>query len=153
MKTAKKILIITVIVLIIIQFIQPSHDTTAAISPNDISTVVSIPDNVRFLMKAACYDCHSNNTVYPWYSYFQPIGWLLSDHIRKGRKDLNFSEFADYSVRRKQSRMEEIAEVVGKDEMPLSSYRIMHKNANLSPEQKELIINWANQTKELVSDK
>lgn len=153
MKIAKKILMTVGLILVIIQFIQPSHEATAEISPNDISKVVSIPDNVRFLMKGACYDCHSNNTIYPWYSYVQPVGWLLSNHISKGRKELNFSDFANYPARRKQSKMEEIAEVIGKDEMPLLSYRIIHRNANLDPVQKELLIDWANQTKESIVDK
>ena len=145
MKITKTIFIIAGTILILIQFFQHSYNTSEENSAGDISVVVPVPDNVLSLMKSACYDCHSNNTIYPWYSYIQPVGWLLSNHVKEGKEELNLSEFADYFARKKHSRLKQIAETIREDEMPLTSYRYLHKDANLTPDQKELLINWAEQ--------
>lgn len=136
---------------IAIQFIRPARNSSGQVLPLDISHSFPIPDNVQTLLKTACYDCHSNNTYYPLYANVQPIGLLLNNHIQKGKKDLNFSEFGSYSLRRQQSKLKAIANQVNDDAMPLSSYTWMHKNAKLSKENKALIIEWANKTKDSIA--
>jgi hypothetical protein len=140
---AKKILLAVGIVLIIIQFIQPAHNTSVQILATDISKTVSISDSVKTLLKITCYDCHSNNTTYPWYSNIQPRGWLMAYHIKQAKSQLNFSEFSTYSQRRQLSKLDGIANSIKDDIMPLKSYKIMHKSAQLSPDEKLLLINWA----------
>jgi hypothetical protein len=140
---AKKILLAVGIVLIIIQFIQPAHNTSVQILATDISKTVSISDSVKTLLKITCYDCHSNNTTYPWYSNIQPMGWLMAYHIKQAKSQLNFSEFSTYSQRRQLSKLDGIANSIKDDIMPLKSYKIMHKSAQLSPDEKLLLINWA----------
>ena len=144
----KKIGLAVLIVLIGIQFIQPARNENGQALHTDISKTVFIPGNVKSLLKTACNDCHSNNTNYPWYANIQPMGWLLANHIKDGKAELNFSEFGSYSQRRQQSKLKSIASQVKDDEMPLASYAFLHKNARLTKEQKALIIDWALQAKD-----
>ncbi|MFA6469671.1 MAG: heme-binding domain-containing protein [Bacteroidota bacterium] len=107
-----------------------------------LSTVFAIPESVDSILTVACYDCHSNNTRYPWYAEFQPVGQWLDGHIRLGKKELNFSEFASYRPRKQYHKLEEIEEMVKDNLMPLSDYTIMHHDARLSDNQKSLLIAW-----------
>jgi hypothetical protein len=143
MRILKKILLVLLIVFIAIQFIQPARNTNGQVLPTDISNAVSVPENVQNILRTACYDCHSNNTTYPWYNYVQPTAWILANHIKHGKRDLNFSDFGSYSIRKQQSKLKAIADQIKDGEMPLYSYTIIHKNARLSKEEKGLIIDWA----------
>lgn len=131
--------------LIIIQFIRPernqSNDNT-----NDISTKFVVNDEVKQLLKVACNDCHSNNTVYPWYANVQPVAWWLAHHVDEGKRELNFSNFAKYSPRRQYHKMEEVIEMIEHKEMPLPSYTWIHADAKLTEAQQKTLINWANAT-------
>jgi hypothetical protein len=140
---ARKILIGLLIVLIIAQFIQPPHNEGSPFTANDITHTVQVPDSVMTLLKVACYDCHSNSTIYPWYSRITPVNWWLYDHIKEGKRELNFSEFTG-SYRRKMRKLEETAEQTEKHEMPISSYLWLHKEARLNDAQRKLIADWAN---------
>ena len=91
------------------------------------------------------YDCHSNNTYYPWYNNIQPVSWIMESHIKKGKKELNFSEFGTYSKRRQKSKIKSIINQIKDDEMPLSSYTLLHRKSILSESDKLLIINWMEQ--------
>ena len=150
MKLYIKILLALLIVFIAIQFIQPAHNISGQVLPTDITKTVNVPDKVLDIFKNACYDCHSNNSDYPWYAYVQPVGWLLYNHIRNGKQQLNFSEFGAYSQRRQQHKLKSIASQVNNDEMPLSSYTWIHKNAKLSKDDKALIIDWAIKAKDSI---
>lgn len=151
MSLPKKILLAAVIAGLAIQFIQPARNTSDQVSATDISKVVSMPDSVQTVLRSTCYDCHSNNTLYPWYSILQPMGWIMSNHIKHAKKELNFSEFGGYSSRRQSSKLDGIANSIKVGTMPLSPYKMMHKNANLSPNQKMIIINWALNSKDSLS--
>jgi hypothetical protein len=150
---AKKILLISGILFIALQFIRPVHNKSEQILTTDISKVATIPDTVLTLLKNACYDCHSNNTIYPWYSNIQPMGWLMAYHIKKAKNQLNFSDFGSYSRRRQLSKLDGIANSIKDDIMPLSSYKWMHKNAQLSTYKKALLINWVQQVRDSLSVK
>ena len=150
MRFTRKIGLALLIVFVAIQFVQPARNQNGQALPTDISKTISVPLPVASLVRAACYDCHSNHTSYPWYTYVQPIGWLLNNHIQKGKAELNFSEFGSYTIRRQQSKLKSIASQVKDDEMPLSSYTWMHKNAKLSKEDKALIIDWAIKAKDSI---
>ena len=141
-KILKRTFLFLLLAFIVIQFFRPAKNKAAGISANDISTVYNLPGDVNTILKTSCYDCHSNNTVYPWYAEIQPVAWWLYDHIKDAKKDLNFSEFASYSIRRKYRKLEEINELVKKDEMPLDSYLWIHKYAKLNEQQKLTLANW-----------
>lgn len=104
-----------------------------------------MPKDVQSILRTSCYDCHSNTTVYPWYSNFQPVAWWLGKHIDEGKGELNFDAWGGYRLAKKYHKLEEIAEQVEEGEMPLKSYTLIHTNAKLSSEQKDIIVNWAKQ--------
>lgn len=144
MKVVKILLLMLLAVFAVIQFIRPSKNVSDGNSPNDIGTKFGIPGGVYTELKNSCYDCHSNNTRYPWYAEVQPVGWLLDNDIRTGKKNLNFSEFGAYRIRRQYIKFEQIADQVSEEEMPLPNYTLIHKDAKLSPERRTRLVNWAN---------
>ena len=140
-----------VIVFIAVQFIQPARNKSGQVLSRDISKIISIPDNVQSILKNACYDCHSNNTKYPWYVNIQPMGWIMAAHIKNGKDKLNFNEFGSYSRRRQISKLKGIANQIKDDDMPLTSYKMMHRNARVSQAEKTLMIDWAQKTADSIS--
>jgi len=144
-------LLLSGFMLIAIQFISPARNTSGIISDTDISKALHVPDTVMVKLKAACYDCHSNNTNYPWYAGIQPVGWLLSNHIKSAKAQLNFSGFGNYSVRRQTSKLDGIANSIKDNIMPLKSYKLMHKEARLTDEEKNTLIQWSEQTRDSIS--
>jgi hypothetical protein len=139
----KKIVIIILAILIVVQFIQPSHNNGAAETATDITHVVQVPDSVMRLLKTSCYDCHSNHTNYPWYSKITPVNWWLNHHIKEGKRELNFSAIAAGNFKRKARKLKETAELVEKHEMPIDSYLWIHSEAKLDEVQRKMIADWA----------
>jgi hypothetical protein len=148
MKLARYLLLATMIIFVAIQFIRSERNKNEQPSPTDITKALTVPDSVLVILKNACYDCHSNNTDYPWYSNIEPIGWLLARHIIHGKDELNYSEFGTYATRKQLSKLDEIEDVINDDIMPLPSYRLMHKKARLKQNEKSLLINWLQHSKE-----
>jgi hypothetical protein len=151
MKWFKKIILALLVIFIAIQFIQPAQNQDGQVLPTDIEKMVVVPPNVSGILKTSCYDCHSNNTHYPWYSFIQPGAWLMASHIKNGKAMLNFSQFGDLSNRKQQSKLQGIINQVKDGEMPISSYKIIHRNAVLTPAQKTILINWAALAKDSLS--
>ncbi len=139
----KKILIVLLIIFVLIQFYRPARNLAGQQQPNDISQVYAVPENVHTILNKACYDCHSNNTRYPWYAEIQPVRFLLDDHIEEGKRELNFNEFKTFAPRRQYIKLEETIKQVKEDEMPLSSYTFIHTDAKLSDTEKQSLMTWA----------
>lgn len=137
----KTILSVIVLIIVIIQFIQPKKNNTADMS-NSIKKVLPISDTLNNIFQKACYDCHSNHTNYPWYTWIQPLSWWINHHIEEGKREINFDEFAKYRIGRQYKKIQEINEQVKENEMPLESYTKIHKNAILTEEEKLIIANW-----------
>src|SRR4051812_32405218 len=127
MKKGKFILFLLLFVLIGIQFFRPERNIHEGAPGKDIGSYYAVPAEVGPILKKACFDCHSNNTRYPWYANVQPVAWWLNNHIQDGKRELNFDEFGSYSPRKQYHKMEEAAEQVKKGEMPLPSYTWIHK--------------------------
>ncbi len=140
----KKLLIGLGILLIVIQFFQPEKNDSNDLT-YDISTKYEVPENVNQILKVACNDCHSNQTNYPWYAHVQPVAWWLNDHIMDGKRHLNFSTFAKMPIAIQNHKLEETIEMVEEKEMPIPDYTYLglHKEADLSDEERNLVINWA----------
>ena len=149
-KIFKRILIALLIIFIAIQFIRPAKNQSEGISANDISTKYPVPDSIQAILKVACYDCHSNNTRYPWYNQIQPVTWWLNSHVMDGKRGLNFSEFTSYRIKKQFRRLNDINELVKKNEMPLSSYTLIHTDAKLSDRQKLALANWTSALKDTI---
>jgi len=104
------------------------------------------PADVQTLLRRACFDCHSNETVWPWYAQIAPASLLIARDVKKGRKEVNFSTWEKYDDKRKARKLKEIAKQVEKGGMPLYYYLPFHPDAKLSPAERELIVNWAKQS-------
>lgn len=143
MSRTRKVLLGLLAVFIVIQFFRPEKNLSSAPTPNELFAHYQAPDSLKQLIKTACYDCHSNNTVYPWYSNIQPVAWWLDDHIQVGKKKFNFSEFATYAPKKADHKMEELIEMVKEEEMPLKSYTIIHGDSRLTPGQRTALADWA----------
>jgi cytochrome c551/c552 len=103
--------------------------------------VAAIPE-VDALLRRACYDCHSNETVWPWYSQVAPVSWLLARDVREGRRELNFSTWDAYDTKKKTKKLKETAEEVAEGEMPPWVYVALHRHAALSPADAERLRAW-----------
>lgn len=143
MKIVKKILIVLLFALVVIQFIRPEKNQSAEKTANDIVAMYPPDTETAALLDKSCNDCHTNNTKYPWYSNIQPVAWWLADHVKEGKQHLNFSEFGTYRLRKQYHKMEEVIEQVKEGEMPLNSYTWTHGDARLTTEQKAQITGWA----------
>lgn len=139
----KKILLVLLAAFIVIQFIHPKKNTAEGPQPNYIGNAYTVPEDVKSILAKACNDCHSNNTVYPWYAKIQPVDWWLTDHVNDGKKHINFDEYTHKSLRYQYHKMEETIEMVKEGEMPLESYTWVHKDAKLTDEEKIKLTGWA----------
>ena len=149
----KKIGWALLIIIVVIQFIRPEKNKAATKSANDITRHYAVPADVNKILSRACNDCHSNNTSYPWYSNIQPVGWWLANHVKDGKKHLNFSEFASYEPKRQHHKLEEVIEEVKENHMPLDSYLWIHDEAKLSADDKKTVLLWASVLAEQIAAK
>lgn len=140
---AKKILIGLLVVLVLIQFIRPTRNESTAMSATDIEKQYVVPENVKSILSRACRDCHSNNTVYPWYAQFQPGAWLMNNHILDGKKHFNLSEFAVYDPKKADHKLDELVEELEGHGMPLESYLWLHSDAKLTETETKEVMDWA----------
>ncbi|BFM45171.1 heme-binding domain-containing protein [Flavobacterium sp. CFS9] len=141
---AKKIAFIGILIFLLLQLYQPARNSDyGQVSTVSIAKVHHVPKNVEAILQTSCYDCHSNNTRYPWYSNLQPIRSFMENHIEKGKNDLNFSKWGEYSKRKQGTKLNRIISQIKSNEMPLSSYILIHRDAVLSAAQKKEIIDWA----------
>lgn len=138
----KKVLIIILVGFILIQFFPIDKNNPAPTPKMDFLTIKNTPESTANLVRTGCYDCHSNESKYPWYSNVQPFAWFLKDHIEEGRKELNFSTFATYEPKRQAHKLSEAAEQIEKGEMPLDSYVMIHSDAKFSAAQNEQLIKY-----------
>ena len=143
MRKAFKILTGLFVVFVLIQLIPSARNENGQISNKDITKTMAVPSNIQSVLKTSCYDCHSNNTNYPWYSRIQPARFIQDRHVKEGKENLNFSEFGAYSDRKKRNKLRAIAGSIKNEIMPLSSYTMLHSDSKLSVESKALLINWA----------
>lgn len=108
----------------------------------DFMMVNKVPSVIYNQLKVSCYDCHSNNTAYPWYNKIQPAAWYLEDHVNEGKEELNFNEWENYSDRRKKSKLRAIINQIESGEMPMDSYTLIHRDALLNDLSKSKIIEY-----------
>ena len=110
--TIKNILTVLLLLFIGIQFIDIKKNISQDQSANEIGNHYNVPPKIQSILKTSCYDCHSNNTSYPWYSKIQPVKWWLADHVNSGKRHLNFDEFNSYSREKKLEKLDEIVETI-----------------------------------------
>ncbi|WP_421716042.1 heme-binding domain-containing protein [Arcobacter arenosus] len=133
----KRALLIIFSILITMQFFQVDKENKEI----DTTLEIKAPDNIMTMLKNACYDCHSNQTKWPWYSNIAPFSWAINTHVKDGRKALNFSTWEEYSLEEKNKKMKEVFRTAYAS-MPLSSYIRFHEEADLTREQRTQIRDW-----------
>jgi uncharacterized membrane protein len=131
------------LVLVAAQFFRSPRNSGVTEGPQSIVAQHAVPANVRGILQRACYDCHSNNTTYPWYAAVQPVAWWLNKHVSEGKAELNFSEFAAYDAKRAVRKLEATADEVHERHMPLKSYLLVHREAKLTDAEVALVTGWA----------
>ena len=136
------ILIGLIAIIIIIQLIPVDRENPST----NTELALKAPPDIMTILEKSCYDCHSNNTNWPFYSYIAPVSWLIASDVQNARKHLNFSEWNNLPAEKKTKSKEEIIEEVSEDKMPLPIYLIMHSAAKLSDEQKMKLKEWAEKT-------
>jgi hypothetical protein len=141
-KVVKYILILGLITFVIMQFFRIDKTNPKVEKAKDFITLAQPPADVEKMLRTACYDCHSNETKYPWYSNVAPVSWWLKDHIDEGREYFNFSTWADISVEDQNHLLHECEEEVEEKEMPLASYTWTHGDADLSDQQRKTLATW-----------
>lgn len=140
----KKIIIFTGLVFLVIQLIPTTRNQDEAITTADFMEYYEVPSVIQTKLKQSCYDCHSNNTQYPWYQKIQPISLFLEKHIKEGKEELNFNEFGTLSKRQQKSKLKSIINQINDGEMPLLSYTLIHRDAVFTEKEKEQITLWLN---------
>lgn len=150
MKILKYVLIALAAIFIIIQFIPANLPENNNDLTEDLVLTEGAPEEVKLILSKACYDCHSNQTTYPWYSYVAPVSWLVANDTRHGRGELNFSEWASQSKRKKIKILNEMAEEIEEGKMPLDIYTVMHKDAILTDAEIETITSWTAEVSEKI---
>ena len=150
MKIAKIIAVVLLVAFVGIQFVPTERNQSDIVPKTDFMLVNSVPDHIKSKLQTSCYDCHSNNTQYPWYNKVQPIAWFLEDHIKEGKAELNFNEWDSLSNRRKKSKLRSIIKQIENDEMPLDSYTLIHREASFSEAEKQELIQWVERLKDSI---
>ncbi len=143
MKVVKRALAILAILFIAAQFVRPDRTNPPVDPALNIHATAQVPPDVAAILKRSCFDCHSNETVWPWYTNITPINWWIADsHVEHARGHYNFSEWGKKPASDRDHLLDEICEEIEKDAMPLPSYLIIHRSARLSGQQKRAICDW-----------
>lgn len=148
----KKIIYGLLAVLLVIQFFRPAKNIAVAAETHAIDQVYIVPQNVKGILQKSCFDCHSNTTKYPWYVNIQPLAWWMNDHIKEGKRKLNFSTFGTYTLKKQDHKLDEVNEMIV-SEMPLTSYTLIHREAKLTDAEKKEINQWVNNLRKEIQSK
>lgn len=124
------------------QLVRPEFKDPPVIEADRLEAVANPPERIKALLRRSCMDCHSNETVYPWYSTITPFSWFLAGHIEEGRAEVNFSEWGTYDDSRKARKLEQICDETRAGEMPLPSYLWIHRSAALAQDDVDLLCSW-----------
>jgi len=132
----KWFLIMMIIVFVGIQFIEVERTNPP------VEADLDAPSEVKSILKNSCYDCHSHQTKWPWYSKVAPVSWIIVNHVKEGRERLNFSIWEKYYTSDQRRLKTEILEEILSDKMPLSMYTYTNPNSILNLNQKNIIKDW-----------
>lgn len=126
-----------------VQFDRPERVNPPAAAGQSLEEHARVPEEVAGVLKRSCMDCHSNRTDWPWYSNVAPVSWFVTDHVKQGRRYLNFSRWDAYSRRDQIDHLNAICAEVKSGSMPLDSYTLIHRSARLAPADVRTLCAWA----------
>ena len=137
MKLVSKVFLGLSVAAVGMQLIRPSQTNPS------VTAEIQAPPEVSKLLHRACYDCHSNETKWPWYSQVAPVMWLVTRDVNEGRRELNFSEFKRYEVARQKKKLQKVVSEVEEGEMPIAIYPPLHPEAKLTADERKQLTDWA----------
>ncbi|HEY1213209.1 MAG TPA: heme-binding domain-containing protein [Bryobacteraceae bacterium] len=123
---------VVVVILVIIQLIRPAHDNPPITAGDTIQARLPVDPVVDAMLVRSCNDCHSNRTVWPWYTNVAPASWLIVSDVRRGRAELNFSEWGTYPPKKQQKLLKETCEEASERKMPVAVYTLLHPSARFT---------------------
>lgn len=141
-KILKIVAIVVVLAFLIAQFFRPNRINPPVVEADTLEASTQVPENVEAILVRSCADCHSNTTIYPWYSNISPVSFFLVDHVEHGRSHLNFSVWNNYDKSKKLKKLDEIREQIDLAAMPLPSYLWLHRDAVLSGADAKVLKDW-----------
>jgi len=150
-KIVKWLLISLICLFILIQLKRPARTNPAVDESQTIEVHTQLTTEAKDILSRSCNDCHSNKTVWPWYTNVAPVSWWIADHIKEGRQNLNLSEWAKLDRDRQDRKLRQICDEVEDGAMPLSSYLPMHPKAKLSDQDKKTLCDWTAAERERLS--
>ena len=139
----KFILLFLLGIIILIQFIPSNRPLNEPDPAYDFFAAYDVPADIEEMVRASCFDCHSQEVKYPWYAWVAPVSWLVSRYVRDGRSHLDYSKWNELEKKDKIKMAGEIGEEVEMGEMPMPIYIIMHSNADLDQAKRERIMQWS----------
>jgi len=143
MRRPVKIGVISLIAaVILIQFFRPERNLGEPGSESDMLIVTLPPDSLAVIFRTSCYDCHSDQTSYPWYGSVSPVSWILNRHIQSGKEQLNFSQFGNLEKNQKIGALADICDVLESGSMPLKGYLLVHREARISEQNLNALCSW-----------
>lgn len=149
-RIAKISIVVGGVVFVLLQFIQPNRENPQTDPALSMSAELNVPKNIQSLLDRGCRDCHSNQTVWPFYSYVAPASWLVSYDVTEGRKYFNMSEWGKYKISKKIQKLSGIHEAVSNKSMPMPKYIPLHPEADLSDAERDTLSRWAQHEAELL---
>ncbi len=138
---------------VVIQFVRPERSNPTVDPTQSIDAIIAIPDSIRAILRRACRDCHSHETVWPWYSHVAPVSWLVVGDVNEGRSHLNLSRWGEYSRGKMAEKLSQMAEEVSEGSMPLPPYTWLHPEARLSDQERKVLGAWAEGEGERIFEK
>jgi hypothetical protein len=143
LRILKWIAIVLVVAFVAIQFVRPARTNPAVDENQTINALTQMKPEVSSILDRSCRDCHSNKTVWPWYTQFAPVSWWLVDHVNE--------EWGKLPRDRQERKLRQICDEVTDGQMPLSSYVPMHPAARLSEQDKKTLCDWTDQERTRLS--
>ena len=138
--------------LVVAQFVPVKRDNPPIDPAMTVYSVEAVPSDVSTVFERSCKDCHSNQTVWPWYSYIAPVSWMVASDVHDGRGRMNLSEWAAYNAKKRDLKLGEVCEKLNSGDMPDSKYTLIHRNARLTAEERTSVCAWAENTRKISSE-
>ena len=139
----KKVIFALAVFLIAIQFAQPKRTNPPIIPSKALAAHVQVPEEVQSILMRACGNCHSNQTVWPWYSQIAPLSWVITDDVNQGRRHMNFQDWRARIRKQASDPPLDICKEAREKGMPPFTYRMVHKDARLTPQEIDALCSWS----------
>jgi hypothetical protein len=143
----RRFFFIGVVVLLLIQLLPSGRSNPPVVPAHTIEQTLTVPADVKVILDRSCRNCHSNETVWPWYAHVAPVSWLMVGDVNAAREDMNLSEWGEANADAQRDTLLEVCRQVKKGAMPLSSYRLLHREAALSAADVTTLCNWSEQAR------